>query len=273
MKKVVSKLAYAFAGCILLLSSCLGDTENVTEVTGANVYIASESGNKYGILGVSPYYPMEHSKISELSQGDVILGASIRLNFEQIGKFGYALEKFEYPEEGYVPKSKQIQPLLLADQIDTSAITSKTNILEGLSLSIVSQYASWGDRWVATIKYQTLEEEPLPEVSISYDKERQRDLDGLPIREDERIIDLRIKRFPESGVAGTENSTIINSVFNLSDLRTWVQMENSDIDLVYIRLRYYNKTSLDSADGKYQIYLTNRNTNLALAYSSDEDQK
>ncbi|MDR1808996.1 MAG: hypothetical protein LBR34_01140 [Prevotella sp.] len=259
MKKTIFKVQLLLVGAIaLMLTSCLGESENSVTSSGDFVYVTHLSnGTKVAAsLYLGAY--LVSDELSSLSEGDCAL-VDYKVNFEKTQGDAYVPDYFQIDRNNVFRNSSQF--VAAETEADPYEMTTKNDIFVSLNIAAYSYYEDMGDRWLFSFAYKKLYEgEEAPQLQIFYNPNTQsaNDLENGVV-----TLDVTLSRVREASGEPIEDVTL-KSVVNFSELRSIFASYAKDdatytnISVVKIKFRYpialtSNPTDDEQAKG-YKLY-------------------
>ena len=266
MKKTISMLMIALAS-IVLLTSCLGDSESSFDGT---LFVYFKRDQSYNLYAQSIYGPIYHENVSTMSEGDcAFVNMKIKTD-NPTASGGFYAEKFDITVK--YPYANQVVPITLQNSVDTTALESNRLAFINYNPNSSGVYNAvynkddFGRRRTMDFTCKMGPDEVNPKVELYYDSEAQYDLYGKPIAEDERIIDIRMRRIGDEVSEENQTSKLVSFAVNYQNLHPILENFKKDKS-VYLRFRYH---SYKNADGsRYALTLTNR-ANIGFYYEEEE---
>lgn len=242
MKTSIFKLICGVFSVGFLFSSCLGDSDNSTTIGSDYVYITSADGVKIGATATTNTYITTEQIQSKGVEGQVyIMGYNI-INSQSGGGGKYYLAE----------DSGQAMKALTQKNASISSPASVEDDYTPTAFAVSYYYPVSGffaDRWVF-LAQASLRDKDDPWMEFYYDasnqKEEVEENGERVVREignNKIIIDVRFKKAATAD--GPESSTTVNSVGNLSSIRSYFQSSgkfsyNGEKEvLIPIKFRYH----------------------------------
>lgn len=237
MKKSILKGILSGVVSTVLLSSCLGDTDNFTQLGSDFVYVDSQNGQYYAASSIG------YISFDGIGGADFQAGECYDIGFKATA----------YNNPGDITKVTEV---VRHGKISQAAL-EKTNDPEtfnrinfaSLSVNKFSPISYYGDRWLFHYTPSLVELVDGDDVDMKfyYNPLGQHDKDGLITEKNRVVIDVHLSK---KTVGGELEKGTRRGVGNLSDMRYgssyFANFEYKDGKaLVYIKFRYtqYNTTT------------------------------
>jgi len=268
MKKTISMLMVALAS-IVLLTSCLGDSENSYEGT---VFVFIKKDKSYNLYAQSIYGGLYHENVSTLSEGDCAFVNMKILTDNKTSSGGYYAEKFDITVK--YPYANQVVPVIQKNSVDTTALESNKLAFINFNANSSGTYNAvydddpFGRRRTMDFTCKMGPDEVSPKIELYYDSEAQYDLYGKPIADNERIIDIRMRRIGDEVSEDNQTSKQVSVAVNYQALHPILESFKDDEKAVYLRFRYHAYKNTDGS--RYALTLTNK-ANIGFYYEEVEE--
>lgn len=235
MKKTVSAIMAILVSASLLLTSCLGDSDNSTSGTGFMYVTQGTTTSKIGVLNVYGVpTQVSHSAVSNLSLGDMAYVTYTIKSSDYQSSGVVSPESLLVQEGGVFPSSRNVYPSI--STVDTTMITEYSNVFGGLALYHWSPYTSFGDREVFSFTCRIPENEDAPRLEFYYDESKQGNK-GVATEEFTRIIDVRMKRYGNG--TGENKTRTFSVVADFSTLRGLFNQYKNDNNVMEVKFRFF----------------------------------
>jgi hypothetical protein len=244
MKKTIFKVQLLLAGAVaLMLTSCLGDSENSRSSNGEFVYITNLDGMKVAASSYSGYLASE--ELSQLSEGDCAL-IDYKVNFEKMQGNAYVPEYLKIDWNNVFEAGSQFEAMEINS--DPYEKTTANDIFLRISPFVFNSFTLLGDRWLFEVMYKKYEGEEVPQLQIFFNPDNQIETDL-----DRGFVTLDAVLSRMGGAIGEPTgNTTMKSVVNFSELRnilkSYAKEEPNVVDASVVKIKFRYPVALTTTD-------------------------
>lgn len=274
MKKNFSKLMGMLIGTMLLMTSCLGDSDTTATLGNDFIYIGYSDGTKYAMTSIGMVVADELTNSEKLSIGDC---AFVALKINTDNKVGnmYKAEYFSIDDDKIFRNGSQIQPQegrVFRDTLASDKMFFKEIIKHQC---LMSPYTLWGNRVFFTYTYTKRKSEIDPVLVVTYSPDQQKDLSGNELKEGECVLDFELKRQGDAGTGVDFEKVTKSVVINLSAFRNEVRKRAKAVDgadktaTLDIYFRLFKEKENPSVNDQYELAFDTK-SGFYFVYSGNE---
>lgn len=238
MRKKLLTAASVLAATLIVLTSCLGDTESTRTLTNQRAYIDSDETGLFANL----YYLGVRS--NDLGANDLRKGDCVVLSFKYNQKNSYGDGTFKadyiaikdnqiYKKEYHTYSQKGI--------VDTTAVQNDNKYyFESIENTSVFGYPTdhWGNKWFFQYSYTKGKGNLDPILKVYYDESKQGE--GEAKKAGERCIDLQLVWDGDNTIIGDREDITKTVVLDLTAIRDILGSEENALKdkFVSLKIRY-----------------------------------